>query len=94
MKQYKFTSSDYANTDDLLPDCVMDQQDIDNLQVLAGIAPAKNYENQFEEGSNISKTANEKAELQRKHNIKPGTQEWFRLWFSLPYMTGETPIIK
>lgn len=94
MKQYKITASDYYKTEDLLPDCVMDQDDINNLQVLAGVAPVKNNEKQFAEGSNISKTANEKAELQRKHNIKPGTQEWFRLWFSLPYMTGETPIKK
>ncbi len=43
-------------------------------------------------GSNISVTANQKAQLMRKHNIQPGTQEWFRLWFSLPYLTGETPI--
>lgn len=94
MSQYKLTASNFASSDDLLPDCVMDQEDLSNLQVLAGIAPAKKYEEQFAEGSNISKTANEKAELMRKHNIKPGTQEWFRLWFSLPYMTGETPIKK
>jgi hypothetical protein len=30
----------------------------------------------------------------RKHNIKPGTPEWFKLWFSLPYMTGEKPVGK
>ncbi len=28
----------------------------------------------------------------KKHNIKPGTPEWFQLWFSLPYLTGEQPI--
>ena len=44
------------------------------------------------EGSNISITGTEKRELERKHDIRPGTQEWFRLWFSRPYMTGETPI--
>ncbi len=43
-------------------------------------------------GSNISITANQKAQLMRKHQIQPGTDEWFRLWFSLPYLTGETPI--
>jgi hypothetical protein len=46
------------------------------------------------EGSNISITGTEKAELQRKHNIQPGTPEWFQLWFSLPYLTGELPISK
>lgn len=43
-------------------------------------------------GSNISITGNEKGELMKKHNIKPGTDEWFKLWFSLPYLTGEKPI--
>jgi hypothetical protein len=43
-------------------------------------------------GFNISVTGTEKAELMRKHNIQPGTPEWFQLWFSLPYLTGERPI--
>ena len=43
------------------------------------------------EGSNISKTAQEKANYQRDHNVEPGTPEWFKLWFSKPYMTGEKP---
>jgi hypothetical protein len=43
-------------------------------------------------GSNISLTGNEKGELMKKNNIKPGTPEWFKLWFSLPYLTGERPV--
>jgi hypothetical protein len=43
-------------------------------------------------GSNISITGNEKGQLMKKHKIKPGTPEWFKLWFSLPYLTGEKPI--
>ncbi len=43
------------------------------------------------EASNLTHTAQEKAEYQAKHNIEPGTQEWFKLWFSKPYMTGEKP---
>ena len=35
---------------------------------------------------------NEKGELMKKHNIQPGTKEWFQLWFSKPYLTGEKPI--
>lgn len=46
------------------------------------------------EGSNISKTANEKVQLMKEHNIRPGTPEWFQLWFSLPYLTSEAPIGK
>jgi hypothetical protein len=43
------------------------------------------------EASNLTHTAQEKAEYQAKHNIEPGTPEWFKLWFSKPYMTGEKP---
>jgi hypothetical protein len=43
-------------------------------------------------GSNISVTGNEKGELMKTHDIRPGTDEWFRLWFSKPYLTGETPV--
>ena len=25
---------------------------------------------------------------EKKMNIKPGTDEWFKLWFSRPFMTG------
>ena len=31
-------------------------------------------------------------EMEKKHDIKPGTPEWFKLWFSLPKLTGEKPI--
>lgn len=44
------------------------------------------------EESNISITGSEKGRLMREHNIKPGTPEWFQLWFSRPYLTGEQPI--
>jgi hypothetical protein len=43
-------------------------------------------------GSNISITGNEKGELMKRYNIRPGTPEWFQLWFALPFMTGERPV--
>lgn len=63
--------------------------EIYNLQVLAGL---KDNKTTSTDGSNISITAAEKAQLMRDRNIKPGTDEWFKLWFSKPYMTGEKPI--
>jgi hypothetical protein len=60
--------------------------ELDNLRKLAGIQEKRDV------GMNMSLTGTEKAELMRKHNIKPGSKEWFKLWFSLPYMTGEKPI--
>lgn len=64
--------------------------EIAQLKKLAGINEFKGYKTY--EGSNISVTGNEKGELMKKHDIKPGTDEWFKLWFSLPYLTGEKPV--
>jgi len=67
--------------------------DIEQLRVLAGIGNrAVMQEYKGFAGSNISVTGNEKGELMKQHNIRPGTEEWFKLWFSLPYLTGERPI--
>lgn len=62
---------------------------IDELLKLSGIN-SKSYNSAA--GSNISVTGNEKGQLMKKHNIKPGSDEWFQLWFSKPYLTGEKPI--
>lgn len=55
------------------------------LQEYTGIDSVKT------EASNLTHTAQEKADYQRDHNIEPGTPEWFKLWFSKPYLTGEKP---
>lgn len=64
---------------------------LERLQELAGIY-ANSPKTCDYAGSNISVTGSEKRELERKHNIQPGTDEWFQLWFSRPYLTGEKPI--
>ena len=60
---------------------------LEDLSRLAGI-----NKNATNEESNISITGTEKAEIQRENKIKPGTDAWFRLWFSKPWLTNETPI--
>lgn len=65
---------------------------LEDLKTLAGITPFKGFKPY--EGINVSVSGTEKRELERKHNIRPGTPEWFQLWFSLPYMTGEPPVGK
>lgn len=70
---------------------------IKDLQQLAGIkknqSPAANKDGGLSPiGSNISITGMEKRRLEKEHNIKPGTPEWFQLWFSRPYLTGEPPV--
>lgn len=64
--------------------------EIADLKRLAGINEFKGYKPYG--GSNISITGTEKRELEKKHNIQPGTKEWFKLWFSKPYLTGEKPV--
>lgn len=74
---------------------------IKELQRLAGIVneedrrPGVNKDGGMSPvGSNISITGMEKRRLEKEHNIKPGTDAWFKLWFSLPYLTGEKPVDK
>lgn len=70
--------------------------DIDRLKQLAGINEFKGYVKYSPEsafgGSNCSLTGTEKRQIERTQNIKPGTDEWFKLWFSKPYLTGEKPV--
>ncbi len=66
---------------------------IEELKLLAGIGNrAVMQEYRGFAGSNISVTGNEKGEIMKRHDIRPGTEEWFKLWFSKPYLTGEKPI--
>jgi hypothetical protein len=97
MKQYKITS-DNLNQDSN-EDCYLAPDDpIHELKALAGLGglggEARLHEYRANQGSNISVTGDSKGDLMKKHNIKPGTPEWFKLWFSLPYMTGEKPVGK
>ena len=72
--------------------------DLDQIKQLAGITQNVGRLQEYKgegtvntDGSNMSVTANEKIQYQNTHNIQPGTPEWFKLWFSLPYLTGEKP---
>ncbi len=58
-------------------------EDLDELRQLAGL---KKKEDTLE---NLSISGNEKAQMMKKYNIKPGTEDWFKLWFSKPKLTGE-----
>ena len=97
MKQYRITTEHLNQASD--DDCYLAPDDpiheLKAIQHLAGLgADARLHEMRANQGSNISVTGMSKQELERKHNIKPGTPEWFKLWFSLPYMTGEKPVGK
>lgn len=67
--------------------------ELQELKLLAGITNRPNFkEYKLGETENISYTGTEKAQIQRDKKIEPGTDAWFRLWFSRPYLTGEKPI--
>jgi hypothetical protein len=72
---------------------------LQELKRLAGLNPANSIAEDANIsgtmsplGSNISVTGMEKRKLEKEHNIKPGSPEWFQLWFSRPYLTGEPPV--
>jgi hypothetical protein len=108
MKQYRITSEHFVTqgeTGDA--DAVMDAHDLAEIKKLAGLGaglledyspsntietPMDNSSRMSPVGSNISATGMEKRKLEKENHIKAGSPEWFRLWFSKPYLTGEKPI--
>lgn len=72
--------------------------ELDQLKKMAGIGNKASL-NEYTgygsipktDGSNPSITANEKIQYQNQNNVQPGSPEWFQLWFSKPYLTGEQP---
>ena len=64
---------------------------IEDLKKLAGV---NNLPQEDSVGENLSLIGTKKAEYQRKHKIRPGSDEWFKLWFARPKLTGETPMPK
>ena len=63
-------------------------KELEELRKLAGIDEAKS--SSPVDGS----IGTNKGEYMRKHNIKPGTDEWFKLWFARPGLTKENPTPK
>ena len=64
---------------------------IEDLKKLAGV---NNLQQEDSVGENLSLIGTKKAEYQRKHKIRPGSDEWFKLWFARPKLTGENPMPK
>lgn len=60
---------------------------IDDLKRLAGVDEVSYGEQTSIQGTNL-------GQIQRERNIRPGTDEWFKLWFAKPHLTGEKPYDK
>ena len=65
--------------------------ELERIKQLAGIAGPPD---DASIGENLSYIGTAKSQYQRKHKIKPGTKEWFKLWFAKPRLTGENPMPK
>ena len=65
--------------------------DIARMQVLAGLTKKQSV-NADGHDSPLSQSGTAKGEYMKKHKIEPGTEEWFKLWFARPGLTGENPM--
>lgn len=60
------------------------------LKKLAGIIDHLDRKDDTDpQASPLTYGGTERAEYMRKHNIVPGTDEWFKLWFAREALTGE-----
>ena len=72
----------------------MNIDEVYRLKYLAGIVnkDGTSVEPESTSMENLSNIGSEKGESMRKNKIQPGTNEWFKLWFSQPKLTGEDPM--
>ena len=67
---------------------------MDELERIKQLAGVDKLPEEDSMGENLSYIGPKKAQYQRKHNIQPGSDEWFKLWFAKPGLTGENPMPK
>ena len=97
MKEIRITTQTFRleGDDPSIPDNYVDPEELARIKKLAGIDTLGLTETRQNSHSPIDGSiGTEKGEYQRKHNIQPGTDEWFKLWFSRPSLTGEQPTDK
>ena len=63
------------------------EDSLSDIKKLAGIGETSYGDETSHHSTNL-------GQIQREKNIQPGTDEWFRLWFAKPKLTGETPYDK
>lgn len=99
MTQHRITSATFytPGSDPTIPDNYVDPKDLADLKRLAGIDTLCLLEKVDTSGAQSpvsGELGTSNAEYQRKNNIKSGSDEWFKLWFARPTLTGETPTPK
>jgi hypothetical protein len=66
----------------------MEEFDLNRLKKLAGLSSGAKGDG-IE--SPLTHGGSEIGEYMKKNNIEPGTEAWFKLWFSRPKLTRENP---
>ena len=61
--------------------------ELDYIKKLAGINEFKGF-SEYKIDETPSETAAELKKKEKEMGLKPGDSDWFKLWFSKPYMTG------
>ena len=85
MKQYRITTENLSN--DSVDDCGLSPDDlvhsISASQYLGGLGADYRLAQIAQANANALRpvTTINKAQIMRENNIKPGTNEWFQLWF-------------
>lgn len=83
MKQYRITTADIIP--DGPDDCYLAPEDpIHELKAAAmmGGLGAQERLNEYKAKLRQPSVSSNKGQIQREQGIKPGTDEWFKLWFS------------
>ena len=82
MKQYRITVNDIPQ--DSNDDCYLAPEDpvheLKAAAVMGGLGAAERLTD-YKATLRQSVVSSNKGQIQREQNIKPGTNEWFRLWF-------------
>ncbi len=63
------------------------EDSLSDIKRLAGIGETSMGQEMSQHSTNL-------GAIQREKNIRPGSPEWFKLWFALPHLTGEQPYDK
>ena len=61
--------------------------ELQDIKRLAGVGEFKGY-TEYQIDENPSETAAVLKKKEKELGLKPGDKDWFKLWFSLPYMSG------
>jgi hypothetical protein len=84
MKQYRVTTDMFnpRGNNPGVPDAYVNPADLKAAGVYTATA---------EQAKDLSPQLPNLGKYQKDHNIKPGTDAWFKLWFSRENLTGEKP---